>query len=48
MNDALRELFTTQVGLLSLAAIVGIIAIGIYLHTWVRRQIRNDEMRNRS
>jgi Tfp pilus assembly protein PilN len=48
MNDALRELFTTQVGLLSMAAIVGVVAIGLYLHTWVRRQIRNDEMRNGS
>jgi heme A synthase len=41
-------LFTTQVGLLSLAALLGIVVIGLYLHTWVRRQIRNDEMRNRS
>jgi hypothetical protein len=48
MNDALRELLTTDVGLMSLGAIVGIIAIGVYLHAWVRRQIRNDEMRNRS
>jgi hypothetical protein len=48
MNDALRELFTTSVGLLSLAAIVGVIAIGAVMNAWIRRQIRNDEMRNRS
>jgi hypothetical protein len=47
MNDALRELFTTNVGLLSLAAIIGVIAIGAVMHAWIRRQIRNDEMRDR-
>lgn len=48
MNDALRELLTTDVGLLSLGAIVGVIAIGAYMNAWVRRQIRNDETRNRN
>lgn len=48
MNDALRELFTTQVGLLSLGAIVGVLVIGAVMNSWIRRQIRNDEMRNRS
>jgi hypothetical protein len=48
MNDALRELFTTPVGLLSLGAIVGVIVIGAVMNAWIRRQIRNDEMRNRS
>lgn len=47
MNDAFRELFTTSVGLLSLAAIGGVIAIGAVMSAWIRRQVRNDEMRNR-
>jgi mannose/fructose/N-acetylgalactosamine-specific phosphotransferase system component IID len=46
MNDALRELFTTDVGLMSLGAIVGVVVIGAFMHSWVRRQIRKDEMRN--
>lgn len=40
--DALRELFTTGVGLLSLAAIAGVIAIGIWLVRWFVRQIERD------
>ena len=48
MNGALRELFTTDVGLMSLGAIVGVIAIGAVMNSWIRRQIRNDEMRNRT
>jgi mannose/fructose/N-acetylgalactosamine-specific phosphotransferase system component IID len=46
MNDALRELLTTDVGLMSLGAIVGVIVIGAFLHAWIRRQMRNDQMRN--
>lgn len=45
MNDAVRELFTTDVGLLSLAVIVGVIVIAAYLHSWVRARIREDERR---
>ncbi len=45
MNDALRELFTTDVGLLSLGVIVGVLAIGAYMNGWVRARIREDEMK---
>ena len=47
MNDALRELFTTDVGLFSLAVIVGCIVIGAYLNSWVRARIREDELRSK-
>lgn len=40
--DALKELFGTSVGLLSLAAIVGVIAIGAWMARWVNRQIEAD------
>ena len=42
MDALLRELFTTQVGLLSLLALVGIIATGAYIGIWVRRRIEED------
>ncbi len=47
MNPAWKELFTTDVGLLSLGVIVGVLVIGSYLNAWVRRQIRQDEARDR-
>lgn len=47
MNDALRELFTTDVGLLSLGVIVGILVIAAYMKAWIGRQIREDEARHR-
>jgi uncharacterized membrane-anchored protein len=40
--DALRELLTTGVGLLSLAAIAGVIGIGVWLVRWFIRQIEAD------
>lgn len=45
MNDAVRELFTTDVGLLSLGVIVGVIVIAAYMKAWIGRQIRDDEAR---
>jgi hypothetical protein len=46
MNDAVRELFTTDVGLLSLGAILGVIAIAAYMKAWIARRIREDEARH--
>jgi hypothetical protein len=34
MNPAWKELFTTDVGLLSLGVIVGVLVIGSYLNAW--------------
>jgi len=45
MDALLRELFTTDVGLLSLLALGGILAIGAYLGFWVRRRIQEDARR---
>jgi hypothetical protein len=45
MNDALRELFTTDVGILSLLVIVGVIAIGTAMKIWIGRQIDRDSGR---
>ncbi len=41
--QALKELLSTDVGLLSLAVIVGVIAIGAYLSRWVGQRMREDE-----
>ncbi len=43
MNDALRELFTTDVGLLSLFVIVGVLVIGTYMKIWIGKQMDRDE-----
>lgn len=43
---ALKELFGTSVGLMSLAAIVGVIIIGAWLARWVNRQIEADSRRH--
>jgi heme A synthase len=32
---------------MSLGVIVGVVVIGTFLHSWVRRQIRKDEMQDR-
>ncbi len=45
--DALRELFTTPVGLLSLAVILGVLVIGGYMSRWINQQIERDEANQR-
>ncbi len=45
--DALKELFTTPVGLLSLAVIIGVLVIGGYMGRWINRQIELDEAKQR-
>ena len=42
MNDAWRELFTTDVGLLSLFVIVGVLVIGTYMKIWIGKQMDRD------
>jgi hypothetical protein len=44
---ALKELFTTPVGLLSLAVIVGVLVIGGDMGRWINQQIERDEARQR-
>jgi hypothetical protein len=44
--DALRELFTTDIGLLSLGVIVFVIGMGIWFSRWFNKQIE-DEARDR-
>ncbi len=41
--DALRELFTTWIGLLSLSVILGAIAMGIFMNRWFAAQIEREE-----
>lgn len=41
--DALRELFTTSIGLLSLGTIAFILVMGAYIFVWVHKQIAKDE-----
>lgn len=43
--DALRELFTTAIGLAALAVIVGAIVMGIAMNRWFARQIAREEAR---
>lgn len=42
MNILLTDLFTTDIGLLSLAVIVFIIGMAIYLFRYVREHVRLD------
>jgi hypothetical protein len=42
MNDALRELFTTDVGIMSLLVIVGVVVIATYMKIWIGKQIDRD------
>jgi hypothetical protein len=41
--DALRELFTTWIGLLSLGGLVGIGVIALVMFRWVGAQVARDE-----
>lgn len=45
MNDAWRELFTTDVGILSLLVIVGVLVIGAFMKIWIGKQIERDSRR---
>jgi hypothetical protein len=41
--DALRELFTTWIGLMSLGVIVGVIVMGIVMNRWFAAQIARED-----
>jgi hypothetical protein len=41
--DALRELFTTWIGLLSLGVLVGVGVIALVMFRWVGAQVARDE-----
>jgi hypothetical protein len=41
--DALRELFTTWIGLASLGVIVGVIVMGVAMNRWFAAQIAREE-----
>jgi hypothetical protein len=41
--DALRELFTTWIGLLSLGVLVGIGIIAVVMFRWIGVQVARDE-----
>jgi hypothetical protein len=43
MNIALQDLFTTDIGILSLITIVVVLVIGAYMGAFVRRHIAEDE-----
>ncbi len=45
--DALRDRFTTPVGLLSLGVIIGVLGIGGTMGRWINRQIEQDEAKQR-
>lgn len=47
MNVALQDLFTTDIGLLSLATIAFIVGMGGYLAWYVRKHVADDEARAR-
>ncbi|MBV1776409.1 DUF3149 domain-containing protein [Burkholderiaceae bacterium DAT-1] len=42
MNVALSDLFTTDIGILSLITIGVVLVIGTYIYFWVKKQIRHD------
>jgi Protein of unknown function (DUF3149) len=44
---ALKELFTTPIGLLSLGTIAFILVMGAYIFVWVRRQMEKEEAADR-
>ena len=43
MSDALRELFSSGIGLLSLFTIAFIIVMAVYISRYVTRQIQEEE-----
>ncbi len=40
--QALRELFTTDIGLLSLLVLVVVMGIAVYLYRWFQARIREE------
>jgi hypothetical protein len=46
--DAMRELFTTSIGLLSLGVIVGIVVIAVVMFRWVGAQVAREESKRLS
>ncbi len=46
--QALRELFTTDIGLLSLVVLVVLLGIAGFLYRWFQARIREDEASRRS
>lgn len=43
MSDALRELFSSGIGLLSLFTIAFIIVMAFYIYCYVKQQIQEEE-----
>ena len=43
MSDALRELFSSGIGLLSLFTIAFIIVMAFYIYRYVKQQIQEEE-----
>lgn len=43
MSDALRELFSSGIGLLSLFTIAFIVVMAFYIYRYVKRQIEQEE-----
>jgi Protein of unknown function (DUF3149) len=41
--DALRELFTTWIGIMSLGVIVGVIVMGVVMNRWFAAQIARED-----
>jgi len=41
--DALRELFTTWVGLASFAVLAGVVVMGFVMNRWVAAQVAREE-----
>jgi hypothetical protein len=46
--DALRELFTTWIGLLSLGVLVGVGVIALVMFRWVSAQVAREEAKRLS
>ncbi|WP_211208214.1 DUF3149 domain-containing protein [Leeia oryzae] len=42
MQELMKELFTTDIGLLSLFTIGFVLVIGIYIYNFVRRHVAED------
>lgn len=43
MDIVMKELFGSDIGLLSLFTIGFVIAIAVFMFTWVRRKMNNNE-----
>ena len=47
MNSAMKELLSSDVGLMSLAVIIGVIVIGGFLYRFVTARMAEDEAASR-